>query len=70
MKRMKLNSWMMLLPVAAMAFLSSCGGDEDDAPKPTATLTITGDKITGTEVEVSSDILVTASATAGSESLK
>ena len=70
MKRMKLNSWMMLLPVAAMAFLSSCGGDEDDAPKPTATLTITGDKITGTEVEVSSDILVTATASAGSESLK
>ena len=70
MKRMKLNSWMLLLPVAAMAFLSSCGGDDADAPKPTATISITGDRITGTEVEVSSDILIAATANAGSESLK
>ncbi len=70
MKRMKFNAWMLILPVAAMAFLSSCGGDEDEAPKPTVTLSITGDKITGNEVEVSSDISISASATAGSENLK
>ena len=70
MKHMKLNSWMLLLPVAAMAFLSSCGGDDADSPKPTATISITGDRITGTDVEVSSDILIAATANAGSESLK
>ncbi len=69
MKRMKLNVWMMLLPVAAMSFLSSCGGEEE-TPAPAATLTITGDKITGSDVEVKSDILISATATAGSESLK
>lgn len=70
MKRMKFNAWMLILPVAAVAFLSSCGGEEDEAPKPTVTLSITGEKITGTEVEVSSDISISATATAGSESLK
>jgi hypothetical protein len=70
MKRMKFNACMLILPVAAMAFLSSCGGDEDDAPKPTVTLSITGEKITGNEAEVGSDISISASATAGSENLK
>lgn len=70
MKRMKFNAWMLILPVAAVAFLSSCGGDEEDAPKPTVTLSITGEKITGSEAEVSSDISISANATAGSENLK
>ncbi len=69
MKRINLKSWMLLLPLSAIAFLSSCGGEEE-APKPTATITISGDKISGNEVEVMSDILISASATAGSESLK
>ncbi len=69
MKRMKLNVWMMLLPVSAMALLSACGGEEE-APTPTATLTIIGEKITGNEVEVKSDIEISATAAAGSESLK
>lgn len=67
---MKLNAWMMVLPLVAVAALSSCGDDAEDTPKPTVTLSITGDKITGTEVEVSSDITVSTTASAGSESLK
>lgn len=66
---MNLKTWMLLLPLSAMALLSSCGGEEE-VPKPTASITITGDKISGNEVEVVSDIVITASATAGSESLK
>jgi len=67
---MKLKHIMMVLPLSAMAFWTSCGDKESSVPKPSGTLEITGEKITGTDVEAGSEIIVTASATAGSENLR
>jgi hypothetical protein len=67
---MKRNTLWLILPVVAAAFISSCGDKESSTPKPTATFEITGEKITGSEIEAGSNILVTATATAGSENLK